>query len=248
MNITGFIPARYASSRFPGKPLVEIRGKSMIRRVYEQAVQAEKLNAVYVLTDDERIFAHVLDFGGKALMTSAGHRSGTDRILEAIGHLPCDACINIQGDEPYISPRQIDQVAETFFHLKGAFVSTLIRRMTDLRELNMSSVIKVVTQRNGEALYFSRSPIPYLREPEKNETWIREQGYYKHIGIYGYSAEALQLIPAMQPGILEMAESLEQLRWMENGLPVFTSITSEETISIDTPEDIARLEEWLQSQ
>lgn len=248
MNIAGFIPARYASSRFPGKPLVEIRGKTMIQRVYGQVQKAAKLSKVYVLTDDQRIYDHVKAFGGEVLMTASHHRSGTDRILEAVQSIACDACINIQGDEPYISPHQIDQVATMLGQQRGAFVATLVRRMTDLRELDMSSVIKVVRKNNGEALYFSRSPVPFLREPEKNVHWIRDHGYFKHIGIYGYSADALRLIPSMQPGTLEIAESLEQLRWMENGIPVFTSVTTEETISIDTPEDIVRLEEWLQTR
>ncbi len=241
MNIVGFIPARYASTRFPGKPLIDIQGKTMIQRVYEQASKATQLSAVHVLTDDARIHDHVLSFGGKVLMTRDDHRSGTDRILEAVQRIECDACINIQGDEPFISPKQIDLVAAPFFTRKGAFVSTLIHRMTDLRELEMPSIIKVVVRGDGEALYFSRSPIPFLRDEQQRDAWIAQHGFWKHIGIYGYSAEALKLIPSFAPGVLEVAESLEQLRWMENGIPVITSVTDEVTISIDTPEDLERI-------
>jgi 3-deoxy-manno-octulosonate cytidylyltransferase (CMP-KDO synthetase) len=242
MKILGVIPARYASSRFPGKPLAEIHGKSMILRVYEQASAAAKLESVVVATDDQRIFDHVADFGGKVIMTSTQHPTGTDRILEvAASQRAFDAYINIQGDEPYIAPQQIDQVADLLKQGTGAFVATLAKRLEDLEELNNPNLIKVTFARNGKALYFSRSPIPFMRDARQLEQFQRDHGYFKHIGIYGYTAGALAQIKTMQRGHLEQAESLEQLRWMENGMPIVVGQTTFETQAVDTPEDLQRL-------
>ncbi len=242
MKILGVIPARFASTRFPGKPLVDILGKSMIQRVYEQACKASGLAAVYVATDDQRIYDHVIAFGGQVIMTSTAHPSGTDRILEVATCMPdYDAYINIQGDEPYIDPSQIDQVCDLLRSRKGAFVCTLVKRLSDLAELDNPNTIKAVFAREGRAIYFSRSPIPYMRDPQQLEAWQQERGYYKHIGIYGYSSDALKAISSMTRGSLEKAESLEQLRWMEHGMPIYVAETLLETQSVDAPSDLAKL-------
>ncbi len=242
MKILGVIPARYASTRFPGKPLVDIAGKSMIQRVYEQASKASGLAGVLVATDDQRIYDHVIAFGGQVVMTGSEHPSGTDRILEVANQMPSyDAYINIQGDEPYIDPSQIDQVCEILRWRTGAFVGTLVKRLHDLSELDNPNTIKAVFARDGQAIYFSRSPIPYMRDPQQRDAWMQERGYFKHIGIYGYSKAGLAAIREMERGSLEKAESLEQLRWMEHGMPIYVAETELETQSVDVPEDLAKL-------
>jgi 3-deoxy-manno-octulosonate cytidylyltransferase (CMP-KDO synthetase) len=242
MKILGVIPARFASTRFPGKPLVEIAGKSMVQRVYEQACKATGLADVYVATDDRRIYDHMVQVGGKVVMTRSDHPSGTDRILEVAAAMPgFDAYINIQGDEPYIDPAQIDQVCALLRSRTGAFVGTLVKRLHDLQALGNPNTVKAVFARDGRAIYFSRSPIPFLRDPQTLADWQQERGYYKHIGIYGYSREALSAIGTMQRGSLEKAESLEQLRWMEHGLPIYVAETHLETQSVDAPEDLEKL-------
>lgn len=247
MKILGVIPARYASTRFPGKPLVDIAGKSMIQHVYERASMASGLADVYVATDDARIQRHVEAFGGKVLMTSDKHPSGTDRILEVAEQMPrFDAYVNIQGDEPFINPLQIDQVCELIQTKKGAFVGTLVKRMEDFDELTNPNTIKAVFARDGRAIYFSRSPIPFMRDAAMLEEWNHERGYFKHIGIYGYSRFALASIRAMQRGALEKAESLEQLRWMEYGLPIYVTETTFESQAVDTPEDVQKVLKLLQ--
>jgi 3-deoxy-manno-octulosonate cytidylyltransferase (CMP-KDO synthetase) len=242
MKILGVIPARYASTRFPGKPLVDIRGKSMIQRVYAQTCKATGLADVVVATDDARIYDHIVALGGKAMITSDVHPSGTDRILEVATRMPdFDAYINIQGDEPYIDPAQIDQVCAILRSRTGAFVGTLVKRLSDLSALDNPNTIKAVFGNDGRAIYFSRSPIPYMRDPQMADAWQQERGYFKHIGIYGYSREGLAQIRGMQRGILEVAESLEQLRWMEHGMPIYVAETKLETQSVDAPEDLAKL-------
>lgn len=242
MKILGVIPARYASTRFPGKPLVDIAGKSMIQRVYEQATAASKLDQVIVATDDQRIFDHVAGFGGQVAMTNSIHPTGTDRILEIVTKRPdFDAYINIQGDEPYIAPEQINQVATLLEGRKGAFVATLVKRLSEISELESPNLIKAVFAQDGRAMYFSRSPIPYLRDPKNSAQFEIDHGYFKHIGIYGYTQSALKAIREMERGALEQAESLEQLRWLEHGMPIYVGKTTHETQAIDTPEDLARL-------
>ncbi len=242
MKILGVIPARFASTRFPGKPLVEIAGKSMVQRVYEQACKATGLADVYVATDDARIFDHVTGFGGKVILTSNAHPSGTDRILEVAEKMPeFEAYINIQGDEPYIDPLQIDQVCEILRTRTGAFVGTLVKQLADLNELQNPNTIKAVFALDGQAIYFSRSPIPYMRDTTQEAEFLRERGYFKHIGIYGYSKEGLSRIRGMQRGMLEKAESLEQLRWMEHGMPIYVAETTLESQAVDTPEDLGKL-------
>ena len=244
LSVVGIIPARYASTRFPGKPLVMINGKSMIERVYNQASKCSLLKTVIVATDDERIASHVRDFGGKVVMTSAQHPSGTDRIAETIALLEkenefYDIAVNIQGDEPYIRPEQIEKVIRLFSQEKVE-LATLIKSITEQEELFNSNVVKVMTDHAGRALLFSRSPIPHIRG-KAEETWLEYFTFYKHIGIYAYRTETLKKIASLPPAEPEIAESLEQLRWLWNGYQIYTDITDFETFGIDTPEDLSKL-------
>lgn len=240
MNIIGIIPARYESSRFPGKPLIDIAGKSMIRRVFEQATKSTALNHVVVATDDARILEHVRDFGGEAIMTDQAHQSGTDRCAEvAASYKEFDFAINIQGDEPYINPQQIDLVAQCLRH-QNATIATLIKRIDGLDELNNPNTPKVVVDQQGRALYFSRFPIPYLRA-DNDANPLQTHPYYKHIGIYGYRIDILTALTKLPVSLLEKAEALEQLRWLENGYQIQTAETEVETQAIDTPEDLLKL-------
>jgi len=241
MEILGIIPARYASSRFPGKPLVDIAGKSMIQRVYEQAKKCKDLTEVIVATDDKRIFDHVVGFNGMVVLTSADHQSGTDRCAEvALNHPEYDVVINIQGDEPYIDPEQISQLAACFKD-QNTQIATLVKKVQNQEELFNSNSPKVVVNNRCEAVYFSRSPLPYIRgQEEKN--WLRQFTYFKHIGIYGYRADILQQITKLPVSPLEKAESLEQLRWIENGYKIKVAETEFETFAVDAPEDLKKLE------
>jgi 3-deoxy-manno-octulosonate cytidylyltransferase (CMP-KDO synthetase) len=245
MSILGIIPARFASSRFPGKSLVEINGRSMIQRVCEQALLSGVFRDVIVATDDERIVNHITSAGFQAVMTSVTHRSGTDRCLEAlgiweqangkiIGHI-----INIQGDEPFIHPDQIRKVA-TMLSSGNAPIATLAKLIKRNEELFDPNVVKVVFNREMNALYFSRSPVPYLRGLPENQ-WIEHQAHYKHIGIYGFRTDALKMACQLPEGILEKQESLEQLRWLENGMQIKIGKTDLESISIDTPDDLSKI-------
>jgi 3-deoxy-manno-octulosonate cytidylyltransferase (CMP-KDO synthetase) len=240
-NIIGIIPARYASTRFPGKPLVDIKGKSMIQRVYAQAKKSTSLSSVIVATDDERIFKHVTDFGGEVCMTSSDHPSGTDRCAEVISkmNLTCDAVINIQGDEPFIEPGQIDLVSKCFADARTQ-LATLIKKVSSPEVLFNPNSPKVIINTENFAIYFSRHPIPFLRGVEQSE-WLNSHTYYQHIGIYGYRIDALQKITKLPLSSLEKAESLEQLRWIENGYAIKTAITEFETIAIDTPADLENI-------
>ena len=240
INILGVIPARYQSSRFPGKPLIDIKGKSMIQRVYEKALEANYLSKVVVATDDERIAAHVHSFGGQPLMTAMDHKSGTDRCTEVIRHFPeMKAIINIQGDEPLIDPSQIDKVAACFED-PVVEVATLIKKIEDGEELFNENIVKVVFDNFARAIYFSRSPIPFFRGKNKGE-WISSYPYSKHIGIYGYRKDILETIRSLKPSPLELAESLEQLRWLQNGITITVRKTDIETQAIDTPEDLKKV-------
>jgi 3-deoxy-manno-octulosonate cytidylyltransferase (CMP-KDO synthetase) len=240
MSILGIIPARYASTRFPGKPLVDIGGKSMIQRVYEQAKKCTHLSEVIVATDNERIFNHVTGFGGVAVMTSADHQSGTDRCAEvAAGRPEYDVIINIQGDEPFIDPEQITKLAFCF-NDAGTQIATLVKKVSNEQELfNMNSP-KVVINKLSEAVYFSRSPLPHIRGQEQ-QNWLNYFAYFKHIGIYGYRAEVLQQVTKLPVSSLEKAESLEQLRWIENGYRIKVAETELETFAVDAPEDLQKL-------
>lgn len=241
MSVLGVIPARYASTRFPGKPLTVINGKTMIRRVYEQASSAASLGKVVVATDDNRIAEEVKSFGGEVIMTSDHHRSGTDRCAETVQKSEggWDVVINIQGDEPFIQPEQIDLLASLFTDGEVQ-IGTLVKKLSDLADLDNPNTMKVVLDAQQNGMYFSRSPIPFVRGAEKSE-WLKKHLFYKHIGIYGYRTEILLQLTKLIPGKLEIAESLEQLRWLENGYKIRTAFTSMETISIDTPEDLLKL-------
>lgn len=239
-RIVGIIPSRYASTRFPAKPLVDIAGKSMIQRVFEQASKAELLSDVIVATDDERIFDHVKSFGGKVVMTSTEHQTGTDRCAEVLSTLEnVDAVINIQGDEPFIEPEQIDQLA-ALFNNEETQIATLIKRIDDAEDLFSNTVIKVVKAADDKAIYFSRMAIPYLKGVDTKD-WLQHATFYKHIGIYAYRSEVLKKLSSLPQTQLEKAESLEQLRWLENGYSIQLAETEHESNSVDTPEDLARL-------
>ena len=243
MKTLGIIPARYASTRFPGKPLVDIAGKSMIQRVYEQAKKCAQLSEVIVATDDDRIFEHVLGFGGKAVMTFPTHQSGTDRCAEVAEKYPeYDIIINIQGDEPYIDPEQISTLIGCFEDA-GTQIATLIKKVSNEQELHNTNSPKVIINKNSEAIYFSRSPLPYIRGQEP-QNWLQHFIYFKHIGIYGYRVDVLKQITKLPVSPLEKAESLEQLRWIENGYKIKVAETEIETVAIDTPEDLKKLQ-WF---
>jgi 3-deoxy-manno-octulosonate cytidylyltransferase (CMP-KDO synthetase) len=239
MNSIGIIPARYASTRFPGKPLVDIGGKTMIQRVYEQASKAN-LQQVVVATDDGRIADVVRAFGGTVVLTGAQHLSGTDRCFEAYTRYdaPFDCIINIQGDEPFIQPEQINLVISCF-DSPATQLATLIKQISDPAELLNPNTPKVITDSRQQAIYFSRQPIPYFRGAEP-ASWLQHHTYYKHIGIYGYRADILEQITRLPPSPLELAESLEQLRWLENGFHIMTARTTQENIGIDTPADLEK--------
>ena len=260
MKFIAVIPARYASTRFPGKPLAVLGGKTVIQRVYEQAVSV--LPEAYVATDDERIFQAVEAFGGRAVMTRADHKSGTDRIQEAVekieergkrkeeGEMKNEegddlVVINIQGDEPFIQPSQI----ETLMHLfddPATQIGTLGKRFESIDAVRNPNSPKIVTDRRGFALYFSRSVIPYIRGVEA-DGWLTHYPFLKHLGIYAYRREVLAEVTRLPQSALEKVESLEQLRWLENGYRIRVGLTDVETVGIDTPEDLARAEAFLNS-
>lgn len=248
MNFIGIIPARFASTRFPGKPLADMAGKPMIQRVYEQVCGL--LDAVYVATDDQRIYDAVIGFGGKVVMTGSHHQSGTDRCYEAYCTIKneelgmkndSDIIINIQGDEPFIQTGQIEALKACFTDTHTQ-LATLVKAFSEadgFEALFNPNSPKVVLNQNSEAMYFSRSVIPYKCGAEHNE-WLKKHTYYKHIGLYAYKAEVLKEITALPQSPLELVESLEQLRWLENGYKIKVGITTQETIGIDTPEDMEK--------
>ncbi|GGA88900.1 3-deoxy-manno-octulosonate cytidylyltransferase [Mucilaginibacter rubeus] len=240
MKILGIIPARYASSRFPGKPLVDIGGKTMIQRVYEQAKKCRSLSEVVVATDDDRIFNHVNGFGGVAVMTGANHQSGTDRCAEVARlHPGYDVIINIQGDEPFIDPEQITKLTACFNDPETQ-LATLIKRILTEQELHNTNSPKVVINKLSEAIYFSRATLPHIRGQEP-ENWLEFHTFFKHIGIYGYRADILQEVTKLPVSPLEKAESLEQLRWIDNGYRIKVAETELETHAVDVPEDLEKL-------
>jgi 3-deoxy-manno-octulosonate cytidylyltransferase (CMP-KDO synthetase) len=239
MKIIGIIPSRYASTRFPAKSLAVIRGKSMIQRVYEQARQSSALNDVIVATDHNDIYDHVKKFGGAVCMTNSDHVSGTDRCHEALLHQPIkyDYVINIQGDEPFIQPEQIDLLAG---QLDGTTeIATLIKSIESEEQLFNPNVVKVVCNNFMEALYFSRSPVPHIRNTAESD-WLKKHRFFKHIGMYAYRSDVLERLHRLSISSLEKAESLEQLRWLQNGFTIRTAETTTETIGIDTPEDLEK--------
>lgn len=246
MKFLAIIPARYASTRFPGKPLALLGGKPVIRRVYEQV--AGVLDDVLVATDDERIFDAVRAFGGRVVMTSPDHRSGTDRCREAYEKQggQFDIVVNVQGDEPFIRPEQLE-LLKSCFDDPDTDIATLVKPFTPadgLAALENPNSPKVVLDSRKRAIYFSRSVIPYLRGVER-EAWLAHHTFYKHIGLYAFRTEALLAVTALPPSPLEKAESLEQLRWLENGCRIGVGITDAETVGIDTPEDLVKAEVFL---
>jgi len=246
MNIIGIIPSRYASTRFLGKPLAIIKGKSMVQRVYEQALKANNLSKVVVATDDDRIFNHVDSFGGEAVMTATSHTNGTSRCLEALEILESqqtassfDAVINIQGDEPFIKPEDIDNLTSLFFD-DEVDIATLTKKISRSDEINDPNTVKVVFDTNQFALYFSRQAIPFLRETPVDQ-WSTYHNFFKHIGLYGYRTDVLKKISQLPPSPLELSEKLEQLRWLENGFRIKVKTTDFESISVDTPDDLKNI-------
>ncbi len=249
-STVGIIPARYLSTRFPGKPLVNIAGKSMICRVYEQCIKSTGLQRVYVATDDQRIYKEVTEKGGLAVMTDSMALNGTircfdayEKIIETEGEF--DYLINIQGDEPFIRPEQITELAQ-LIKTSDCSIATLVKEITDPLELWDSNTIKVVTDGSDRALYFSRQPIPYLQGVDKAH-WFEKHTFLKHIGIYAFNTKAIPEIKAMKPTLLEKAESLEQLRWIGHGSKIAVGTTSYQTISIDTPSDLEKAILYVQS-
>lgn len=234
------IPARWASTRFPGKPLANIQGKSMIQRVFEQVNKSSKINRVVVATDDARIFDHVKNFGGEVVMTREDHPSGTDRCAEVARQYPeAQLVINVQGDEPFIQPQQIDLLVDTLVHQTYANIATLAKQIDQKDRLFDPNVVKVVFSENFGAVYFSRHPIPFVRGVEPSH-WLEHQTFFKHIGLYGFRRETLMEIAGLSPTPLERSESLEQLRWLEHGYRIAVGVTEWETLGIDTPEDLER--------
>jgi len=246
MKFIGIIPARYQSSRFPGKALFIIEGKTMIQRVYEQAKKSAILSELYVATDNTSIENHVKNFGGNVVMTSKDHPCGTDRCYEAFHiinnsgiYSSDDIVINIQGDEPCINPQQIELVTSCF-KKDDVKIATLVRKMDSMEDLLSSTVIKVVCDTNKKAMYFSRSPIPYFRGLDHSQ-WIKNHTYYQHIGIYAYRASVLDEIHNIKQSPLEKTESLEQLRWMENDYLIHVEITKHASYSVDEPGDVEKI-------
>ena len=232
MNIYGVIPARYASTRFPGKPLIDLAGKTMIQRVYEQSKKCSLLKDVIIATDDQRIYDHAISIGAKVTMTSVDHTSGTDRCAEVLEQLDdCDVIINIQGDEPLINPDQISLLCKCFDDPQTD-IATLVKKIESEETLFNNITPKVIIDHNSFAMYFSRECIPHLRNVARNE-WLKKFNYYQHIGIYGYTSDVLKKITKLPISSLEQAESLEQLRWLENGYKIKTAVTTFDSIAID---------------
>lgn len=245
MNILAIIPARYASTRFPGKPLAMLHGKPVIQHVYNQV--AAVLPDTYVATDDKRIFNTVNDFGGRAVMTSPCHRSGTDRVMEAVRIVGKDhnVAINIQGDEPFICAEQIRTLCR-LFEDSSTEIATLGKRFDTIDEVENPNSPKIVIDNKSFALYFSRSVVPYIRGAERAER-MKRYPFLKHIGIYGYRTDVLEAVTNLPPSSLEMTENLEQLRWLENGYRIKVGITDIETIGIDTPDDLKKAEQYMET-
>lgn len=240
MKILGVIPSRYASSRFPGKPLADIGNKTMIQRVYAQASQSKLLDKVIVATDHPLIEAHVQGFGGNVMMTSDQHRNGTERIHELVSKLDekYDAVVNIQGDEPFIHPDQIDLVCKTISE-GYSDIATVAKKISLYDELYSSDTVKVIFNKQYKAIYFSRQAIPFLRGVNPGQ-WLNEHSFYKHIGLYAYKSDILKALIELKPSNLEEAESLEQLRWLEAGYHICIGVTNIESFGIDRIEDIER--------
>ncbi len=250
MKFIAIIPARYASTRFPGKPLAKLGDKTVIQRVYEQVTK--QITDAYVATDDQRIYDHVASWGGKVVMTRTDHKSGTDRIEEAMEKIEMtdgtyDVVINVQGDEPFIQPEQIEEICRCFDDANTQIATLGIRFGNDITAIQNPNSPKIVVDRKGFAMYFSRSVIPFCRGKEQ-ETWGTAFPYLKHIGMYAYRREVLREVTNLPQSPLEIAESLEQLRWLENGYRIKVGETSTETVGIDTPEDLQKANAFISSK
>ncbi len=248
MRTIGIIPARYASTRFPGKPLADILGKSMIQRVYEQACASKLLDEVIVATDDTRIFSAVADFGGKAVMTSSEAANGTERVAEVAKAVNASWIVNIQGDEPVIDPSMIDQLIQTMLEEPAARVGTLVKHIKSGDVLTDPNIPKVVVDKNFYAIYFSRSAIPFYRDKEKKENWHSRFKYFQHIGLYMYKKDFLIEFVQWPQSELELAEKLEQLRIIEHGYKIRVVETTSDSISVDVPKDIEKVEQFLKGR
>lgn len=246
MKFIGIIPARYASTRFPGKPLALLGGKPVIQHVYEKV--ASVLEAAYVATDDERIYDVVKSFGGQVVMTRTDHKSGTDRIEEAIEKIggEWDVVVNVQGDEPFVAKSQLDTICHCFDD-PTTQIATLGKPFESMEAVQNPNSPKIVVDNMGFAMYFSRSVIPYVRGKEKS-SWLTHYPFLKHLGIYAYRKDVLRQVTQLPQSSLEIAESLEQLRWLQNGFKIKVGTTDVETVGIDTPQDLERAEEFLKSQ
>lgn len=242
MKVVGIIPARYNSSRFKGKALVDICGKPMIQHVYEQAKKSRLLNNLIVATDDRRIYNAVINFGGKAVLTKI-HSSGTDRIAEAAGKIKADIIVNIQGDEPLISSRMIDSAVSRFKKDKKAVMGTMKKEIASIKEALNPNIVKVITDKDNNAIYFSRLPIPFLRDENKRKVSVKT--YYKHIGLYLYTRAFLLKFSRMKQTLLEKKEKLEQLRALENGYKIKVYETDYDTIGVDTPDDLKQVKKMI---
>lgn len=245
MNIIAIIPARYASTRLPAKPLVDICGKPMIRRVYEQAKKSKLISDVVIATDDARIVSAVQSFGGKAEMTPVEIQSGSDRIAFVAKQMNADIVVNVQGDEPLIDPLLIDQTIRALIDDTNAVVATAVKKTLSHQDVFNPNVVKVVLDTNQYALYFSRSPIPHMRDAKKDSDWFNGTAFYKHFGIYVYRADFLQRYTTLPQTQLEHAEKLEQLRILEYGYKIKCVVTEYESFPVDTPEDLRRVVEYL---
>lgn len=246
MKFIGIIPARYASTRFPGKPLALLGGKPVIQHVYEKV--AAVLEAAYVATDDERIYDVVKSFGGQVVMTRTDHKSGTDRIEEAIEKIggEWDVVVNVQGDEPFVAKSQLDTICHCFDD-PTTQIATLGKPFESMEAVQNPNSPKIVVDNMGFAMYFSRSVIPYVRGKEKS-SWLTHYPFLKHLGIYAYRKDVLRQVTQLPQSSLEIAESLEQLRWLQNGFKIKVGTTNVETVGIDTPQDLERAEEFLKTQ
>ena len=247
--IIGIIPARYGSTRFPGKVLADIHGKPLIQWVYEQAQKSKKLDRVIIATDDDKVYSKVKNFGGEVVMTSSSHESGTDRCAEVAKELnleESDIVLNIQGDEPLISPNQIDDLA-SLLDKEDIQLGTLVKKGGKEDDILSENLVKVVLRKDGSAIYFSRSPLPHIRGKEK-ESWGKLTQFWTHVGLYGYKVKCLMKITNLEVGELESLEKLEQLRWIENGFTIFTKETKEKNIGVDTPEDLKRILDLLENK
>jgi 3-deoxy-manno-octulosonate cytidylyltransferase (CMP-KDO synthetase) len=241
MSVLAVIPARYASTRFPGKPLVMVAGKTLLARVYERALAAG-VGRVVVATDDARIFAHAQSLGATVWMTRPDHPSGTDRLLEVAQRMPGYSCyLNIQGDEPFVRPDQLQALVATISGRGSTAIGTLVTPIRSLNELQNPNAVKAVISPNGQALYFSRAVVPHVRDLSQ-ERWLETGLHYRHLGLYAFSESALEVLRTLPPAPLEQAEGLEQLRWLSAGLPIYTAQTDSASPAIDTPEDLADTE------